>query len=78
MVRNAFLHELESMSSAERILLAQDLWDSISDDAESWNLTATQKRLLDRRLKAIASRKRAGKNAGSTWAQAKRRILASV
>src|SRR6267142_6402034 len=58
MVRNNLLNELNAMSSAERILLAQDPWDSVSEDAEAWELPAAQKRVLDQRLRALARRKK--------------------
>lgn len=74
MTRNDLLNELSRMSSAERILLAQDLWDSVADDPDAWQLTAQQRRELDRRLKAFRARAAKGTPAGATWRDAKRRI----
>lgn len=44
------LSELLQLSEAERIQLAQDLWDSIPADSEALSLTDEQRRELDRRL----------------------------
>jgi putative addiction module component (TIGR02574 family) len=74
MAKNNLLKELATMSSAERILLAQDLWDSVADDSDAWELTPQQKRELDRRLKAYRARKASGKSAGASWSEVKRRI----
>jgi putative addiction module component (TIGR02574 family) len=75
MVRHALLNELKQMSSAERILLAQDLWDSVADDPEAWELSAAQKREIDRRLRVRKQRAKRGEKSASTWGQVKRRIL---
>jgi putative addiction module component (TIGR02574 family) len=67
---------INHLSSAERILLAQDLWDSVSDDPDLWALTAEQRRELQRRVKAYRARKAKGGQAGLSWSQVRRRIRA--
>lgn len=67
---------IDELTGAERLQLAMDLWDSVSDDADAWELTPAQRKELDRRVKAYRKRKTNGEPAGLTWAQAKRRILA--
>jgi putative addiction module component (TIGR02574 family) len=42
--------DLLKLSPAERIQLAQDLWDSILDEPEAVPLTEEQRQELDRRL----------------------------
>lgn len=42
--------ELLKLSPAERIQLAQDLWDSITEEPEALPLTDKQRQELDRRL----------------------------
>lgn len=66
---------IEELSNAERMLLAQDLWDSVSDDPDAWALTAEQRKELNRRVKAFRERKAKGNAAGSAWGQMKRRTL---
>ena len=46
------LSELLKLSPAERIQLAQDLWDSIPEDSDALPLTEEQRRELERRLAA--------------------------
>jgi putative addiction module component (TIGR02574 family) len=55
----------------ERILLVEDIWDSIAAVPRSIKLTPSQKDELDRRLKAF----RKNPSAGSPWAEVKKRIL---
>jgi putative addiction module component (TIGR02574 family) len=68
------MKELAGLSSAERILLAQELWDSAADDADAWELTPEQSRELQRRVTAFESRRAKGERSGSSWAQVKRRL----
>ena len=59
------------LSKAERILLAEQLWDSVARDQDAPTaLTPEQEAELDRRL---ARFKRTGSN-GSPWSVVKQRI----
>lgn len=78
MVKSNLATELAKLSSAERILLAQDLWDSVAEDPDAWELTTVQTRELGRRLKAFRQRQAAGKRAGASWQQVTRRIKRSA
>jgi len=42
--------DLSKLSVAERIQLAEDLWDSVAEETGGLPLTAAQKAELDRRL----------------------------
>jgi putative addiction module component (TIGR02574 family) len=42
--------DFSHLTAAERIQLAEDLWDSIEPDADALTLTADQQAELDRRL----------------------------
>ena len=46
------LADLLKLSPAERIQLAQDLWDSILEESEALPLTEEQRREFERRLAA--------------------------
>ena len=46
------LSEALKLSAAERILLAQDLWDSVVGEPDAWQLSEAQRAELDRRLDA--------------------------
>ena len=44
--------EIRKLSLAERILLLEEVWDSIADEPEAWELTQDQQDELDRRVSA--------------------------
>ena len=64
---------IKKLSIAERILMVEEIWDSIADDQESVEVTSAQKDELDRRLDAY----HASPDEGSSWQEVKRRILIS-
>lgn len=55
-MKNKLLAEGLSLEPAERIKLAQDLWDSVSEIPAPEALTDLQKQELDRRVAAIKNR----------------------
>jgi putative addiction module component (TIGR02574 family) len=55
----------------ERILLVEDLWDSIAAEAEQKPLTEAQMADLKRRVAAYE----ANPDAGSSWEEVKARLL---
>lgn len=66
------LSDYASLSTAERILVLQDLWDQIAADPAEVPVTASQTEELDRRL----ARSQDVRAHSSTWPEAKRRIQA--
>lgn len=42
--------EIRKLSLAERIQLLEDVWDSLADEPDAWELTQEQKDELDRRI----------------------------
>jgi len=65
--------EIKKLSIAERILMVQEIWDSIAAEQGSLAITEAQKTELDRR---IASHD-ASPNEGRSWEEIKRRLEAS-
>jgi putative addiction module component (TIGR02574 family) len=61
---------IDRLSVSERILLLEEIWDSISTNPENLPLTEVQKAELDRRLAACE----ADPEAGSNWEDVKSRI----
>ncbi len=59
------------LTVAERILLVQDIWDSIADSPESLELSDEHRQIIDARLADYHCDPRAG----SSWEQVKARIL---
>jgi putative addiction module component (TIGR02574 family) len=62
--------EISQLSVAERIQLAEDLWDSILDKTDEIQLNKPQQQELDHRLE----QHRQDPNAGSTWETVKQRL----
>ena len=61
---------LDRLSVAERILLVEELWDSIAAEPRAVELTDAQRQDLQRRLDAY----RHDPAAGSPWEEVKQRI----
>ena len=78
MVKSNLTSHLARLSAAERILLAQDLWDSVADDPEAAELSPEQERELNRRMKAYLARRKRGEKTGTPWAQVKRRLRRAI
>ncbi len=62
--------DILKLSVAERIQLAEDIWDSIAGAPESFELTDAQRAELARRLEAH----RKNPQAGSPWEDVRKRI----
>jgi putative addiction module component (TIGR02574 family) len=64
------LGELSELTVAERIELAQDLWDSVTEDEAAVPVTPEQQAELDRRLEAYEK----DPEAGAPWEVVKARL----
>jgi putative addiction module component (TIGR02574 family) len=61
---------IDRLSLAERILLVEEIWDSIAAEAEALEVPQSHKDELDRRLAAY----HADPQAGSSWEDVKSRL----
>ncbi len=61
------VEQARELSVAERIILVEEIWDSIADDKETFELTQEQKDELDRRIEADQK----NPNEGRTWEEIK-------
>jgi putative addiction module component (TIGR02574 family) len=61
---------INQLSVAQRILLVEEIWDSIAAEAEQLPLTEAQQQDLQRRLVAYE----ADRHTGSTWEEVKARL----
>ena len=59
--------DIQGLSLSERILLAEQLWDSIADNQDSLEVTNSQKKILEERLAAYKK----SPNEGSSWEEVK-------
>ncbi|MFZ5774673.1 MAG: addiction module protein [Thermodesulfobacteriota bacterium] len=62
---------IQDLSVSERILLAQELWESVAEQATEIPLSHAQAAVLEERLRALAS----DENPGEPWDVVKKRIL---
>ncbi|MEH1897921.1 MAG: addiction module protein [Nostoc sp.] len=62
--------DISELSIAERIQLAEDLWDSILEKQEELPLSSTQQQELDRRLENYKK----NPTSGSSWEEVKKRL----
>jgi putative addiction module component (TIGR02574 family) len=68
-MKNISLADILELSVSERILLVEDIWDSIAESPESISLTGSQREELERRLEAYHR----DPEAGSPWEEVKAR-----
>ena len=61
---------LQELSNSEKILLAEDLWDSVASKEELFPITEEQKNLLDKRLAKYSL----DQNSGDSWQNVRSRI----
>ena len=61
---------IDKLSVAERILLVEEIWDSIAADPEGLEIPQSHKDELDRRLAAYE----ANPKAGASWEEVKSRL----
>ena len=73
MVSQSTRDELLRLSAADRIRVAQDLWDSVVDNAAEPLLIEQERELLDQRLAAY----RANPDQGDSWDTVRARVQKS-
>jgi len=65
--------DIQSLSPPERILLAEQLWESVRTESNSLSLTEPQVQILENRLAALAT----DGDLGDSWGSVRKRILAN-
>jgi putative addiction module component (TIGR02574 family) len=68
-----FREEIKRLDVAERILLAEEIWDSILENQEAVTVSKAQKDELERRLESYARTP----EEGSSWQEVKARVQKS-
>ena len=71
MAQSSLPPEIRSLPVPERVYLVEQIWDSIVEDEQAFELTDAQKAELDRRMAAHA----ASPNRGKPWEDVKKRLL---
>ena len=65
------MSKFQDLSTAEKILLAEELWDSALADEASVPMSDEHRKIIEQRLKAYEE----DVDAGAPWEVAKKRIL---
>jgi putative addiction module component (TIGR02574 family) len=68
------MNEINKLSVAEKIILAEKIWDSITEDAEDLTIDNNDKKLLDRRIDNLE----AGKVNTIKWIDLKKKLKAKL
>ena len=66
-MHNELTEAARKLSISDRILLVEEIWDTIADENQAFELTDAQKRELDRRLELA----RDNPEQGRTWDEIK-------
>jgi putative addiction module component (TIGR02574 family) len=74
MANRMSIADILTLSPAERIKLAEDIWDSLVTEPEALALSDDQRQELDARLEAYQS----NPNAGSSWRTVLARITSTL
>ena len=65
--------QAKNLSISDRIRLVEEIWDTIAEENEAFELTEAQKRELDRRIESARSNPRQGR----TWDEIKAEFMNS-
>ena len=65
--------QIKKLSIAERIVLVEEIWDSIATENEAFELTESQREELDRRIESF----RAHPDQGRKWEEIKAEFMRS-
>ena len=71
MAQSSLPPEIRGLPIPERVHLVEQIWDSIVEDEQAFELTDAQKAELDRRIAAHE----ASPNRGKPWEDVKKRLL---
>jgi putative addiction module component (TIGR02574 family) len=67
----------KKLSIPDRILLVEEIWDTIAEENQAFELTHRQKRELDRRVESAGTNAGAGGAIGRTWDEIKAEFMKS-
>ena len=70
---NQLTEAARKLSITDRITLVEEIWDTIAEENQAFELTDAQKRELDRRLESS----RANPSQGRTWEEIKAEFMNS-
>ncbi len=76
-MQSELTEQAKKLSIHDRILLIEEIWDTIAEDNQPFELTEAQKRELDRRLESARINAGQGHAIGRTWDEIKAEFMKS-
>ena len=76
-MQSELTEQAKKLSIADRINLVEEIWDTIAEENQSFELNDSQKRELDRRLEAASSNAGQSSAFGRTWEEIKTEFMKS-
>ncbi len=72
-MQSELTEQAKKLSISDRILLVEEIWDTIAEENQAFELTDAQKQELDRRLESA----RSNPGQGRTWDEIKAEFMKS-
>ena len=76
-MQSELTEQAKKLSISDRILLVEEIWDTIAQENQAFELTNAQKRELDRRLESARTNGGQGRALGRTWDEIKAEFMKS-
>src|SRR5207253_9664002 len=76
-MQSELTEQAKKLSIPDRILLVEEIWDTIAEENLAFELTDAQKRELDRRLESPRGNAGQGRAIGRTWEEIKAEFMKS-
>jgi putative addiction module component (TIGR02574 family) len=76
-MQSELTEQARKLSISDRINLVEEIWDTIAEENQAFELTDAQKREIDRRLETARSNAGQGAAFGRTWEEIKAEFMKS-
>ncbi len=76
-MQSELTEQAKKLSIPDRILLVEEIWNTIAEENQAFELTDAQKRELDRRLELARNNAGQGQSFGRTWDEIKAEFMKS-
>jgi len=74
-MQSELTEQAKKLSISDRILLVEEIWDTIAEENQAFELTDAQKRELDRRLEWARTNSGQDSAVGRTWDEIKAEFM---
>jgi putative addiction module component (TIGR02574 family) len=74
-MQSELTEQAKKLSIPDRILLVEEIWDTIAEENQAFELTDAQKQELDRRLESAGNKAEQGRIVGRTWDEIKAEFM---